>query len=95
MLLSAVPEIDGANEISSAIRTDPGVASSRPASACPFADRCPWKVGPICDEVDPPWRASSDTHALRCHIPLDELAELAAKSTVRVGSLSVDEQPVT
>ena len=93
MLLSAVPEIDGANEISSAIRTDPGAASSRPASACVFADRCPWKVGPICDEVAPPWRATSDTHMLRCHIPLEDLSELAATSTVRVGSLSVADDP--
>ena len=59
MLLSAVPEIDGENEVSSAVRSDPGVASSRPASACPFADRCPWKVGPVCDEVAPPWQATT------------------------------------
>jgi peptide/nickel transport system ATP-binding protein len=88
MLLSAVPEIDGENEISTAVRADPGQSSSRPASACPFADRCPWKVGPVCDEVAPPWRATSDGHKLRCHIPLDELSRRAAESTVRVGTLS-------
>jgi peptide/nickel transport system ATP-binding protein len=93
MLLSAVPEIDAENEISPAVRSDLGVSSSRPASACPFADRCPWKVGPICDEVDPPWRATSDTHMLRCHIPLDELSRRAAESTVRVGSLSAGDGP--
>jgi peptide/nickel transport system ATP-binding protein len=93
MLLSAVPEIDGENEISSAVRTDPGLSSSRPASACPFADRCPWKVGAVCDEVEPPWRASSETHMLRCHIPLDELSRRSAESTVRVGSLSAGDGP--
>jgi peptide/nickel transport system ATP-binding protein len=92
-LLSAVPEIDGANEISAAVRTDPGPSSARTASACPFADRCPWKVGPICDEVAPPWRATSDGHTLRCHIPLDELSRRAAESTVRVGSLAAGEGP--
>jgi peptide/nickel transport system ATP-binding protein len=86
MLLSAVPEVDGGNEISLAVRSDPGPASSRPASACPFADRCPWKVGPICDDTEPPWRATSGSHRLRCHIPLDELTRRAANSTVRVGS---------
>ncbi|MBA2342585.1 MAG: ABC transporter ATP-binding protein, partial [Thermoleophilaceae bacterium] len=91
MLLSAVPEIDGENEISSAVRTDPGVASARPASACPFAARCPWKVGSVCDDVAPPWRATSEGHMLRCHIPLDELSRRAAESTVRVGSLSDDD----
>jgi peptide/nickel transport system ATP-binding protein len=88
VLLSAVPEIDGENEITPAARADPGISSSRTPSACPFADRCPWKVGPICDEVAPPWRATSDTHALRCHIPLDELSARASESHVRVGALS-------
>jgi peptide/nickel transport system ATP-binding protein len=93
MLLSAVPEIDGANETSTAVRADPGPSSSRPPSACPFADRCPWKVGPICDEVEPPWRVAAEGHALRCHIPLDELSRRAAASTIRVGSLSPDDGP--
>jgi peptide/nickel transport system ATP-binding protein len=88
MLLSAVPEIEGENVISPAVRSDPGVSSSRPLTACPFADRCPWKVGPVCDEVAPPWQATSETHMLRCHIPLDELSRRAAASGVRVGALS-------
>jgi peptide/nickel transport system ATP-binding protein len=93
MLLSAVPEIDGANVISPAVRTDPGVSSARPPTACPFADRCPWKVGAICDEVAPPWRATSETHTLRCHIPLEELSERAAESRIRVGALSGADGP--
>ncbi|MFN2629225.1 MAG: dipeptide ABC transporter ATP-binding protein [Gaiellaceae bacterium] len=93
MLLSAVPEIEGENEVSPAARSDPGPSSSRPASACPFAERCPWKVGPVCDEVDPPWQATSDTHMLRCHIPLDELFARAAASRVRVGTLSGGDGP--
>ena len=88
MLLSAVPEIDGENTISTAVRSDPGVASARPESACPFTDRCPWKVGPICHEVDPPWQTTGNGHMLRCHIPLEELSRRAAESAVRVGSLS-------
>ena len=87
MLLSAVPEIDGENTISTAVRSDPGVASARPESACPFTDRCPWKVGPICHEVDPPWQTTGNGHMLRCHIPLEELTRRAAESAVRVGSL--------
>jgi peptide/nickel transport system ATP-binding protein len=91
MLLSAVPEIDGDNQVSAAVRGDPGPASSRPSSACPFADRCPWKVGPICDDVEPPWRATSEGHKLRCHIPLDELMRRAEESAIRVGELAPDE----
>jgi peptide/nickel transport system ATP-binding protein len=95
MLLSAVPEIDGENVISPAVRSDPGVSSSRPESACPFTDRCPWKIGPICHEVDPPWQATSQGHMLRCHIPVDELSRRAALSAVRVGSLSAGDGPAT
>jgi peptide/nickel transport system ATP-binding protein len=75
MLLSAVPEIGVETELSSAVRTDATPSSGRKQTACPFADRCPWKLGPICDEVQPPWRFTSDTHTLRCHIPLEELSE--------------------
>jgi peptide/nickel transport system ATP-binding protein len=87
MLLSAVPEIAGETVLSPAIRTDPGLASARPSSACPFADRCPWKVGPVCDEVAPPWREAGEGHAIRCHLPLDELARLAAASGLSVGAV--------
>ena len=91
MLLSAVPEIEGENTISAAVRSDPGVASERPESACPFTDRCPWKVGPICHEVDAAVADHRATgHMLRCHIPLDELSRRAAASRVRVGSLTSD-----
>jgi peptide/nickel transport system ATP-binding protein len=93
MLLSAVPEIDGENAISPAVRSDPGVASARPESACPFTDRCPWKLGPICHDVEPPWQTTGNGHALRCHIPLEELSRKAAASQVRVGSLSPDNAP--
>jgi hypothetical protein len=30
------------------------------------------KVGEICEREPPPWRFTSETHAIRCHIPLDE-----------------------
>ena len=44
--------------------------------ACPFADRCPRKVGPICDTTDPPWQATAEGHHIRCHIPLADLTAL-------------------
>lgn len=75
MLLSAVPEIGAEVHPSAAVRLDTTPSASDQKTACPFADRCPWKVGAICDEVKPPWQATSETHALRCHIPLAELSQ--------------------
>jgi peptide/nickel transport system ATP-binding protein len=72
-LLLAVPEIDPAARRTPAPRTDAALVLDDSEHACPFADRCPLKVGPVCDLEPPPWRATSETHALRCHIPLEEL----------------------
>ncbi len=46
---------------------------------CPFADRCPRKLGAICDEEPPPWRATAEGHRILCHIPLDELKAAQTK----------------
>jgi len=74
MLLTAVPEIGkDAATIAPPTRSSLEPNAAQKQTACPFADRCPWKLGSICDDVPPPWQATSDTHALRCHIPLDDL----------------------
>ncbi len=41
---------------------------------CVYARRCRNYRGSICDEVVPPWRTTASGHAIRCHIPLTELA---------------------
>lgn len=75
MLFSAVPEIEQQTNSTPLVRNDVEPNQRGRKTACPFADRCPWKVGTICDEVTPPWQATSETHALRCHIPLNELSQ--------------------
>jgi peptide/nickel transport system ATP-binding protein len=77
MLLSAVPEIDAAKRLAPTVRGEAEPAAPEAHVGCPFAHRCPWKVGPVCDTVEPPWRSTSETHAIRCHIPLPELRERA------------------
>ena len=81
MLLSAVPEIDGENEVSigrrAATRAPPprgrrAHARSRTAAR--------GRSGRSATMSSLPWRATSEGHMLRCHIPLDELARRAADS---------------
>jgi peptide/nickel transport system ATP-binding protein len=41
---------------------------------CPFATRCPRKVGSICDDTPPAEQVSPAGHRIACHIPMAELA---------------------
>ena len=40
---------------------------------CPFQRRCPRRIGDICDNDAPPWQSTVSGHAIRCHIPLNDL----------------------
>jgi peptide/nickel transport system ATP-binding protein len=41
-----------------------------------FHTRCPRKVGPICEQEEPPLLEVERDHMMRCHIPIDELRRL-------------------
>jgi peptide/nickel transport system ATP-binding protein len=49
---------------------------------CVYAGRCIWQRGEICEKETPPWRETDSTSRIRCHIPLDELSELANCQTL-------------
>jgi peptide/nickel transport system ATP-binding protein len=77
-LLSAVPTIDGGGR--ERIRLEGEVPSAAsPPSGCVFHTRCPRKVGPICEEVEPPLVEVEEGHLMRCHIPIAELRRLQGK----------------
>jgi len=44
---------------------------------CPFHQRCPRKLGSICEIEPPPMRRASEGHRIHCHIPLEELRGIA------------------
>jgi peptide/nickel transport system ATP-binding protein len=44
-------------------------------AGCPFASRCPRKLGPVCDGEPPPLRRFG-AHAVACHIDLPPPAAL-------------------
>jgi peptide/nickel transport system ATP-binding protein len=42
-------------------------------SGCVFHTRCPRKLGNICEREEPPLAEAGPGHAIRCHIPADQL----------------------
>jgi peptide/nickel transport system ATP-binding protein len=77
-LLMAVPSIDAAKSPQRGTRGR--ARRARPPAtggACAFAGRCPWQPGPVCHDVDPPWRVTGTGLAIRCHLPLPELTARA------------------
>ena len=40
---------------------------------CPYAGRCAWQAGEICERVPPPWIEAGTGNRIRCHLSLDQL----------------------
>ncbi len=77
-LLSAIPSVDG--EPTSRIRLDGEIPSpAYPPSGCVFHPRCPRVIAGVCEVTEPPLREVAPGHAMRCHIPIEELAQLQRK----------------
>jgi peptide/nickel transport system ATP-binding protein len=77
-LLSAVPSIEDSGR--QPIRLAGEIPSAgNPPSGCVFHTRCPRLIGSICETTEPPLAESEPDHAIRCHIPIDELRRLQAR----------------
>ncbi len=84
-LLSAVPSVDG--EPTTRIRLDGEIPSpANPPSGCVFHPRCPRAIAGVCEVSEPPLAEVSPGHAMRCHIPIDELRRLQSPATPAVPS---------
>ncbi|MEQ8666058.1 MAG: ABC transporter ATP-binding protein [Rhodospirillales bacterium] len=53
-----------------------------PPPGCPFATRCPRKLGDICDRERPPLREVEPRHVIACHIEVEELRKVPPVITV-------------
>ncbi len=75
-LVSAIPVADPHHKAERMLLHDVLPSAQRLPSGCRFHTRCPRKIGAVCEEEAPPWREAKAGHAIRCHIPLEELSEL-------------------
>ena len=74
-LLSAVPTIDGGGRERILLEGEIPSAAN-PPTGCVFHTRCPRKIGPICEQEEPPLVTVERDHMMRCHIPIEELRRL-------------------
>jgi peptide/nickel transport system ATP-binding protein len=75
-LLSAVPIADPDVHQRRIILEGAMPSPQNRPQGCPFATRCPRKVGAICDTTQPPIQTTASGHRIACHIPLDELKKV-------------------
>ena len=84
-LLSAVPTLEEPTR--ERIRLEGEMPSAaKPPSGCVFHTRCPRKIGAICETTEPPLAEAEAGHAIRCHIPLDELQRLQGSEVTVAGA---------
>jgi len=75
-LLAAVPIADPDVTKREIVLEGPLPSALDPPEGCPFATRCPRKVGPICDQERPPAVEPAEGHRIACHIPMEELRRI-------------------
>ncbi len=75
-LVSAIPVADPHHKAERMLLHDVLPSAQRLPSGCRFHTRCPRKIGAVCEEEAPPWREVDAGHAIRCHIPPEELSAL-------------------
>jgi len=79
-LLSAVPTIDGGGR--ERIRLEGDIPSAAdPPLGCVFHNRCPRRIGTVCDETEPPLVEVEPDHVMRCHIAIEDLRTLQRAET--------------
>ena len=81
-LLSAVPIADPEITKRKIVLDGDLPSAMKPPKGCPFSTRCHRKIGSICDNEPPPDQVVKDRHVIKCHIPIEELSEIAPVMTV-------------
>jgi peptide/nickel transport system ATP-binding protein len=75
-LLSAVPDPDPEVRRQRIVLEGALPSAAEQPKGCPFATRCPRKIGAICDDTPPPEQLLAAGHRIACHIPAGDLQRL-------------------
>jgi peptide/nickel transport system ATP-binding protein len=80
-LVSASPSVGADADTRICLEGEIPNATNLP-SGCVFQTRCPRKVGPICEDQEPPLIDAGAGHSIRCHIPAAELNRLQGSAQI-------------
>lgn len=72
-LLSAVPVADPTMEKRRILLEGTPSSLLDPPAGCPFASRCPRRIGAVCDEEVPDMQTFGCGHRIACHLPWEKL----------------------
>ncbi len=75
-LLSAIPIADTSVQKKEIVLEGDIPSAVNPPPGCPFQTRCPRKIGPICEQQEPPIRTFGSGHKIACHIEPEELLRM-------------------
>jgi len=75
-LLAAVPRPDPTLEQTGVRLTGRVPSAVNPPSGCRFNTRCPFKIGEVCEQEEPPRRDMGGGHLIFCHLSPEELNKL-------------------
>jgi len=76
-LLSAIPVPDPVRaRQTKRVRLPDQIAAPKSRNGCIFRDRCPVKIGAICEDVAPPNRSLKPGHAIYCHHEVSALLDI-------------------
>jgi peptide/nickel transport system ATP-binding protein len=85
-LLSAVPDPDPEVRRQRIVLEGTLPSAAEQPKGCPFATRCPRKIGAICDDTPPPEQHLAAGHRIACHIPAAELLRLQNEAVPQRGA---------
>jgi peptide/nickel transport system ATP-binding protein len=91
-LLSAVPVPDPDDQHARILLQGVVPKASGAIPGCPFASRCPRKVGSICDDTAPPLQELAGGHRIACHIPGHELERAQASLSAAASPAGIPAQ---
>lgn len=66
-LLSAIPRLERRRPRERIVLTGDLPDPTNPPNGCRFHTRCPYKIGPICEEEEPAW-VEQNGHRVACHL---------------------------